>query len=252
MDEFYLTASTLESSRPDQAEVTLPTPLNLLENDYEIGVAYSYLRHEWTFNDDCIISHFNRQTSKTTQVYLGKVPNLEPDLVLSWLSSLLAEEFGSNMKTAPVKVVKLVNEWYLRVPPNSEVHISNPLAKALSVSNKLVNVGTTVADYKVSFDYESLLSYIDERLFYFSCQQAAPNLVNSFGSMFNALHFVHVADRIVETSNRLSYSRLEGSLLNKLVVKVLDCTGMPINRRDFQFFVILHVRKINNAKKIGF
>lgn len=248
----YYTASSASEGGGNNAITHLSTPLDLTKDEFEIGLVYCSVISSWLYSDDLWLVHSSLEKDTSDLIQFQKIPYTKEHESLWLLSSRLAEEYGCNMDTAPAKIFKnaKTSKWTLRLPKQSMLDLSPDLAYMLGLDKIVRNDTDKVADLPINFQVYA--PYLDERLFFVSCDEIVQNFTNTFGSNNRILSFVHApeADTYVisdYTTARLAYCRLEGNLLHNITFSLLNYRGEPIHLEKYNFFVVFHIRPVNNG-----
>lgn len=244
MEQIFCTASNKSDS--NQAVAILPHPIDLTKRDYEISLIYSSVVASWIYTDELWMISSSDENDTSTLVRFEQIPYTKENEAMHIMSSQLSEKYGDNMKSAPAKILKAKSgAWFLRLPKKSMVHLSDGLSYILSLPNIIHNSDDTVKDFTINFQIYA--PYLEERLFYISCNESEQNFVTSDSSSNRILDFIHTPDPdpyIITAYNtsRIGYVKLEGSILHRVSFKILDYLGNHISLDKFNFFVFFHIR----------
>lgn len=250
----YCSASTtLNSSSSVVATVKLPILIDLTQNDYELGVQYISMVPTWLSIPDLWFVHIDSKGSDD-YMHLNKIPHASKDEVLNALSIQILEKYGSNMKEARIKILKEKNVWYLRLQPKSDLQLSPGLSFILGINKNCSNDDDTVKNYPINFKIFD--TFMENSLYYISCDQCKHNYINSSGVASNMSDFIHLpnatkSSTVEHTTNNIKYSQLEGSLLNNISFTLYNHASVPVKSHSVDLFLLFHIRKINNASRIN-
>ena len=249
----YCSASkTLNASSLIVANVRLPISIDLTNDDYELGVLYISMIPTWLNIPDLWFIH---KDSKGIDDYkhLDKIPHASKEEVLTALSIQILEEYGSiNMKEARIKIHKERGVWNLRLQPKSQLQLSPGLSLILGIGKEIANTADTVKDFFINF--KTVDTFMENSLYYLSCDQCKHNYVNSSGVASNMLDFIHLPNAtkstyVVHTTSNMKYSQLEGSRLNNISFTLYNHASLPVRSHSVDLFLLFHIRKINNASR---
>ena len=252
----YCSASTtLNSPGPISATVRLPIPIDLSANEYELGLVYTSVIPTWLNVPDLWFIH-----TKTTEYEdesqdfqrLTKIPHSDRNEVLNALSMQLLEEYGNNMKEARLKIYKEGNYWFLRLQPKSELELSPGLSLILGIPRSISNDTAKVKNFDII--YRTYETFMENRVYYISCDQCKQNFVNSSGHPGTLLDFLHIPKAnkgtvIEHIPSHINYVRLEGSLLNSISFSLYNHASNPMSANSVDLYLLFHIRKIRDVSK---
>lgn len=250
---FCCASTTLKTEGQIVASVTLPYPLDLTKDDYELGLTYLSLVPTWLNVPDLWCLHTD-QKEEEDYLKLGRVSHAEKEETLQALSLQLLSEYGPNMKSARIKLLKDKSTnmvWTLRLQSKSELVLSPGLALMLGIPQSIENETDKVKDFTVS--YKSYETFLENSLYYLSCHQGVPNFVNCQGKRSSFLDFIHIpnakrASTIERTFVNINYVKLDGSLLHKISFGLYNHAALPMTSLHTDLILLFHIRKINYAQ----
>lgn len=245
----YLTASSAAGTNPNLAVAKLSESIDLNADEYEIGLIYCSVLSSWLYNDDLWLIQTSSETQKSEIIRFDKIPYTKEHEALWLLSNRILSEYGGNMNTAPLKIYRnnKTSQWNMRLPKKCMVDLSPDLASMLGLPNIIRNETDRVMDKKITFTIYA--PFLDQRLFFVSCNQTIQNFTNAFGSNNRILSFIHAAETdpyLISdyTAPRLGYVRLEGSLLTHITFSLLNHIGQVVKLQKHNFFVVFHIRPV--------
>lgn len=249
MDNLYCSASTKLNSRSSvTASVRLPTTIDLSSSDYELGLLYTSLVPTWLNIPDLWLVHKNSKEEEDFMEF-DHIPQATKDEILAALSLQMMKKYGNNMTTGRAKIFEENGIWKLRLQIKSELMLSPGLSNILGIPEKIENVDFTVKDFVINF--KNFETYMENTMFYISCDQCDHNFVNSSGSTSNMLDYIHIPNSIKSsiiehTASVVKYARLEGSLLNNISFSLYNHASKPIISKPVDFYLLFHIRKTQN------
>ena len=213
----YCSASTtLKSAGPVSASVRLPMPINMTECKYEIGLTYISFVPTWLNVPDLWFIHTNHVDLQDF-MRLNRVPHGSKPEVLRALSNQVLEEYGNNMTEARVKIFK-DDKWKLRLQPNSLLELSPGLSFIFGLPEVIQNETARNKDFPI--DYQHYERFVENSIYYVSCDQCVQNFVTSKGERSSILNFVHIPNAnkgtVIQHSPVVNFVQLDGSLLHNI------------------------------------
>lgn len=243
----YCSASaTLNSPGLVSASVRLPMPVDLT-NGYEIGLSYISVVPTWLNIPDLWFIHTNHVDLQDF-MRLNSVPHGSKMDVLRALSNQLLEEYGNNMTEARIKIFK-DDKWKLRLQPNSLLELSPGLSFILGIPEVIENDTARNKDYPI--DYKHYERFVENSIYYVSCDQCVQNFVTSKGERSSILNFVHIPNAnkgtVIQHSPVVNYVKLEGSLLHNLSFTLYNHESMPLFANSVDLYLLFHIRKVKDV-----
>ena len=250
-NSLYCSASTtLNSTSSVVASVRLPVTIDLSSSEYELGLLYTSMVPTWLKVSDLWFIHTDKQEIEDF-MRLDNIPHATKDEILTALSIQIHEKYGGNMSTARVKLLQdKDNTWKLRLQIKSKLQLSPRLSNILGIPDEISNDEFRVEDFTVN--YKSFETFMENSMYYISCDQCEHNFVNSSGVASNMLDYVHIPNSIKSSIIEhnvgiVKYARLEGSLLNTISFSLYNHASTPIISKTVDFYLLFHIRKVQNA-----
>ena len=252
MTNLFCSASTkLDSTSSVTASVKLPTTIDVSSCEYELGLMYVSMVPTWLTVPDLWFIHKDKKEVEDF-MRLNNVPHATRDETLNILSRQVLEAYGGDMKEARIKIFKEKGKtnWYVRLQAKSELQLSSGLSFILGIPSEITNVGETVKDFPIR--YKKYETFMENSMYYISCDQCEHNFVNSSGVASNMLDYVHIPNSfkssvIEHTVSIVKYSRLEGSLLNNISFTLYNHASLPIISKTVDIYLLFHIRKVQDA-----
>ena len=245
---FCSASTTLSSAGPISASVMLPTPIDLTKCDYEIGLSYISVVPTWLNIPDLWFIHTNHVELQDFK-RLHSIPHGSKQDVLRALSVQLLDAYGNNMTDARLKIMQKDNQWILRLQQDSLLEMSPGLAFILGIPQVIQNTTSKNKDFPIV--YKHYERFLENSIFYVSCDQCTQNFVTSEGERAKMLNFVHIPNAnkgtVIEHTPVMNYVRLEGILLRNLSFSLYNYASVPLSASSVDLYLLFHIRKVNNV-----
>lgn len=229
-----------------EVKCKLPYTLDLTKGkQFEVSIQYACFRPQWLAMKELTLESTNSIGISEKCVFSG-INESDQESVIIELQAQLIERFTT---TDPrVKLEKSRGVWFMKIQKNSSVILSQKLADLLSLPTKIVNTDET-RQKKIPITFYTDVLGVHEHVYIISSENVTRNFVNSYGKHGSIIDFInlddHPNDHIFEYIPKLvKYTRLEGGLLSKIVIRLYNSQGDPIRSEKTDFYAILHVRPV--------
>ena len=248
MTDLIATASAYESESSEVVARTHLPNFRDLQGSYEIAVLYASFIKNWDETSGYTISHIDKD-GVLQHINLSPQPYAVNSLALDTLASQLQAEFGTNMRSAPVKIVSNKTKsgvvYVLRLQQRSEAELTPKLAKLLGLDIRLENKDSKSKDFKI--EYTRLEPPLESSIYLITCDQIKPNFINPAGSLTKVLETVHVpfeknSNIVQHNSPYPIYHPVDEFLHNSLKFRLLKESGEPVLTDNCHFYLKYHIR----------
>ena len=223
------------------ASIQFPYTLNLSKNKAELAVKYIAVTPAWNIKQNLFLILTDNETSEETTIKFEPMTDLHRERVIL----AIRQQIAAVCSKSPPALLRLVNapgnkSQVLKLVDDATVTVSPDLAELLGVEEFYEN--STGFDMVIPIRYQKTKQTTTTDIYYLKSEEIAGNffLDNQQDRIIELLHISGF--QTVDFYPRLTYSRVEASLLDKLTFTLYKENHIPVSSLHTDLYIVCHLR----------